>query len=212
MDRSADHVRRRLGCIILSVLLFFSAAELFGDVPECIHAFDDLFPAVPYNSDLDTIGTITAAGTLMYPSIILLNENTNTDMWKIGAAGAGVYTAAFLAKDFFKDVFRKPRPGVSTEEISYSDNPDAYHAFPSGHTSLAFSSAAFLHGLYMWDITESPNSTAVVAAGWSSALLTGLLRGASGAHHASDILAGSLLGSVVGFTGAYLLHLFDASL
>jgi len=73
-------------------------------------------------------------------------------------------------------------------------------SFPSGHTSVAFTSAVLEcvnHGRL--DVERTGWSAAVCPLTLSMAALTGLLRIASDRHYASDVLVGALLGSGIGY-------------
>jgi membrane-associated phospholipid phosphatase len=70
--------------------------------------------------------------------------------------------------------------------LSYSTNS----SFPSGHTTEAFALASVIAGHY--------EETWVDCAAYSMAGLVGVARSYHGAHFASDILAGALIGTLVG--------------
>jgi len=103
-----------------------------------------------------------------------------------------------------------------TEKASGRKRPDAgtgtpdYTAFPSGHTSTAFTIAAGLcvqhAGL---EIYGGVADKLVCPAAATVATATGLLRIVSDRHWASDVLAGAVLGTVVGATVSWA-HMHDA--
>ena len=62
------------------------------------------------------------------------------------------------------------------------------HSFPSGHTSLAFASAEFLHQEY------GHLSPWISVAGYTTAALTGTLRMYNNEHWLGDVLAGAAIG------------------
>jgi len=70
--------------------------------------------------------------------------------------------------------------------LSYSSNS----SFPSGHTTEAFALASVIAGHY--------EETWVACASYSVAGLVGVARSYHGAHFASDVLAGALIGTLVG--------------
>ncbi|MEO6975628.1 MAG: phosphatase PAP2 family protein [Gallionella sp.] len=70
--------------------------------------------------------------------------------------------------------------------LSYSSNS----SFPSGHTTEAFALASVISSHY--------EETWVACASYSVAGLVGVARSYHGAHFASDILAGALVGTLVG--------------
>jgi membrane-associated phospholipid phosphatase len=64
-------------------------------------------------------------------------------------------------------------------------------AFPSGHTSSTFTTAAVLQGHYGWTI-GAPAYAAAALVGWSSVR--------DRAHWLTDVVAGATLGTIVGYT------------
>jgi hypothetical protein len=70
--------------------------------------------------------------------------------------------------------------------LSYSSNS----SFPSGHTTEAFALASVIAGHY--------RESWVAYASYSAAGLVGVARSYHGAHFASDVLAGALVGTLVG--------------
>lgn len=65
------------------------------------------------------------------------------------------------------------------------------HAFPSGHTSSTFTTAAVLQGHYGWK-AGAPAYAAAAFVGWASVR--------SRAHWITDVVAGATLGTIVGHT------------
>jgi undecaprenyl-diphosphatase len=64
---------------------------------------------------------------------------------------------------------------------------------PSGHTIRSFASAMFLHPLV--------NNGKFRLLIWMLAALMGLSRIFVGVHYPSDVLAGALIGGIVGYVG-----------
>lgn len=65
------------------------------------------------------------------------------------------------------------------------------HAFPSGHTSAAFASAAVLHGHYGWK-TGVPAFAVASFVGWT--------RVRDRSHWMSDVVFGAAIGTMTGLT------------
>jgi membrane-associated phospholipid phosphatase len=188
-----------------------SSAIVSADVPEWIDDFDSMFPVFDHSSLLDSAGSAAAAGTMLMPALLLCEDDMDSaDLSAAAGTGAAVYGTAYLSKELLKGVFERNRP---SSDGSIEEN----FSFPSGHAAMAFAAASYLQGMYVWNLNsslENPNIASAdkkrrnitAAAAWSMAALTSVLRVTSGEHYVSDVLAGAVLGSAVGFSGSYLLH------
>ena len=85
-----------------------------------------------------------------------------------------------------KFVFRRRRPQGEWGSIYRNTDP---HSFPSGHAARAFLIAVLATGL-------GPSGLALALWGWAP--LVSLARVAMGVHYISDVLAGSILGILLG--------------
>ena len=87
-------------------------------------------------------------------------------------------------------------PDVSTVDAT-TDRTGA-NSFPSSHVAIAFASATFIStvaGQY-WD---ERYTTLLTVGSYATATMAAILRIAAGRHFVSDVLAGALLGIVVGW-------------
>lgn len=93
------------------------------------------------------------------------------------------FGATFLSTVALKSAINAPRP---------EDGPDAGEndSFPSGHTSLAFSSASFIQRRYGWQV-GAPAYLLASYVGWN--------RIKTKHHHSEDVFAGALLGTSMCF-------------
>jgi len=100
-----------------------------------------------------------------------------------------------------KGLVTRYRPYVYNENVpdEIKQNVDATHSFLSAHTSVAFASAIFLSTTFSKYNPDSNLKPYV----WSSSLLlatvVGYLRYAAGQHFPTDIIAGAIVGSIVGY-------------
>jgi membrane-associated phospholipid phosphatase len=100
-----------------------------------------------------------------------------------------------------KGLVTRYRPYVYNEEVpdEVKQHIDATHSFLSAHTSVAFASAIFLSTTFSKYNPDSNLGPYI----WSSSLLlatvVGYLRYAAGQHFPTDIIAGAVVGSIVGY-------------
>ncbi len=105
------------------------------------------------------------------------------DAFAASLAGAGVITTSL------KVAAGRRRP--NEEEEAYHFKPfGGDHSFPSGHTAQAFSLASV--------IAEHYDERWIDIASYGIATLVGLARVEQGAHFPSDVVAGAVIGTVVG--------------
>lgn len=106
-----------------------------------------------------------------------------------------------------KLVVARERPDVharSPEERQRLASPDDNLSFYSGHTSVAFAlatSAGTVAAMRQYRLAP-----VLWLTGMSLAAASGYLRIAADRHYATDVLAGALFGSLIGFSVPYFLH------
>ena len=105
---------------------------------------------------------------------------------RVLALGIGVLITAVLVLTI-KFSVRRRRPEGQWGNIYRSTDP---HSFPSGHAARAMMLAVMAIGL-------GPGWLAILLVIWAP--LVGLARVAMGVHYLSDVLAGWLLGAVMGW-------------
>jgi len=122
--------------------------------------------------------------------LLLLWACTNDPSWKKWAVvlfgGIAVLAAIVMS---FKFIIRRRRPEGDWGGIYRNTDP---HSFPSGHAARAFMIALVVTVL-------GPAWAAVLL--WLWAPLVGLARVAMGVHYLSDIVAGAIVGILVGLLG-----------
>lgn len=101
----------------------------------------------------------------------------------------------------------RERPDVharSAEERARSASPDDNLSFYSGHTSVAFALATSAGTVA--SMRQYRFAPILWVSGLSLAAASGYLRIAADRHYATDVLAGALFGSLIGFSVPYFLH------
>jgi len=93
-----------------------------------------------------------------------------------------------------------PRPLVYNKQENLSDlSNDMASSFYSGHASGAFAAAVFTGVWYDKTHPDNSNSAWVWAGGMTIATSIAALRVVSGQHYPTDVVAGALMGSLIGY-------------
>jgi membrane-associated phospholipid phosphatase len=104
--------------------------------------------------------------------------------------------ASTLITEIIKRTVNRERPADKYPNDVFSNTVTHGHSFPSGHTSLAFSTAATVSIQYhKWYVT-------VPAYLWASSV--GYSRMYLGKHYPSDVLAGAAVGIGTAYAGHWL--------
>ena len=111
-----------------------------------------------------------------------------------------VLTITYGSAYLLKAAVWRARPFLYFPDVSplrAADRTGA-NAFPSSHVAIAFASAAFISTVadQYWD---QRYTTLITVGSYAMASLSAVLRIAAGRHHLTDVLAGALLGVVVGW-------------
>lgn len=154
-----------------------------------------------YNENLDNISSYLSYGLLISPGLFLFDDKTKGDIVNIGVT----YIEAFLLTNGLKNSFKAL---IDRERPNIYDEHEAYESFPSGHTSLAFMSAAFMTSIS--NIYDLENKGVITGCSFGLATTVALLRVISGSHYISDVLSGAAIGTAIGYN-IPLLHLNENS-
>jgi undecaprenyl-diphosphatase len=128
---------------------------------------------------------------------LLLLWRLGDSFWKQWALilFAGIAALAVIVMSI-KFTVRRRRPEGEWGGIYRNTDP---HSFPSGHAARAFLIAAFALGL-------GPAWLAVLLCLWAP--LVSLARVSMGVHYVSDVIAGAILGIIVGLVGVQVAPTF----
>lgn len=193
---------KKLGSLLfLLMLLILVSSPLFAE-----NWFDEQF-VYPYNEHISLASDITSALTMVAPATFLFAA-PSSDWVGIGFTYAPTFLASYSVRTLMKNTITRQRPyQLPGHSDSGTDPSDHDKSFPSGHTLMAFSSAAYMQTVFSLYYPDSPYKKAVTATTWALAATTAVLRVASGNHFVTDVLAGAAIGSILGFAGPYLSHL-----
>ena len=158
----------------------------------------DRFAADLYDLNLKKVSDYTVHTNFLIPigtSLLIDKENFLSDMIIYGET---MYLQAGITK-WCKFLTKRNRPYTYNDKADSSrkDNRDARFSFPSMHTTTAFSAAVFVSLLYEEKGGKHP--TIFWIANLSLATATGVFRVVSGDHFPTDVMAGAVIGSAVGY-------------
>lgn len=186
---------------ILFVLLLFIGSfsnNLFAQGSGDYASLKIINPRYPDNATYKTLSSTAYPICFSLPvgimAISLINGNEKGQQVAYEMAGGMIVTA--VATGVLKKLVNRPRPYETYDDI-YPDVREEGNSFPSGHTSMAFSTATTLL------LTTEKWYYAAPAFAW--AMGVGYSRIYLGQHYPSDVIAGA----IVGAGGAYLTHLLN---
>ncbi|MDA3890186.1 MAG: phosphatase PAP2 family protein [Salinivirgaceae bacterium] len=184
-----------------------STEELLTLDKSNINAFDR-YATNNWNKNLSYVSDITRGILVVAPSVLLANQVINKQCkngFTIGAMYFEVALVTWGLTDFSKTITLRKRPYLYNtnlplnERIDKISSDDVYDSFFSGHASITFASAVFLSKTYTDIYGKSTWSKVIWGSSMALAAATGYLRVASGQHYSTDVIAGALVGSAVGY-------------
>ena len=145
-------------------------------------------------SDL-LLGTTAAA-----PLALLLDPDIGEERAELGLIYLETMLVSALSFSVTKGVVTRYRPRVYNPQVPWADKEsmDNRKSFFSGHTTLAFASAAFMASVYARYHPDGKANHYLRAGSLAAAGTTGILRILAGAHFPSDVVVGALVGSTCG--------------
>ena len=109
----------------------------------------------------------------------------------------------FGLNNSFKRLIGRGRPYLYNTNITLTEKikagNDPFESFYSGHTCFTFGSAVFLAKVFSDIYPDSPWKYAVWVASLTTATSAGILRFIAGKHFPTDVVAGAIIGSIIGF-------------
>lgn len=148
----------------------------------------------------------TASDVLLYssfvvPGLMMIDKRARKDFLVLGFMYLETAALTIGLTEIAKAATHRARPFVYNPSVSMDlkTNSDARQSFFSGHTSIT-TALCFLTAKVFSDYSNNPTHEALV---WTGAVIlpaaTASLRYAAGKHFPSDIIAGYIIGGIVGY-------------
>ena len=153
-----------------------------------------------YSRSLDLTGDILLACTMAAPFALAIHQEKETIITE-AVMYAETLLIAHSVKELTKDAVTRWRPYCYYDDTKSKllRDDDSGRSFMSGHASMAFASASFLTTVYAHMHPEEKKKYLVAGGSFAAAAAVGTLRVLSGNHFLTDVLAGALWGTAVGY-------------
>ncbi|PKL24981.1 MAG: hypothetical protein CVV47_06765 [Spirochaetae bacterium HGW-Spirochaetae-3] len=153
-----------------------------------------------YSEPIDIASDYTQYAAFLAPSVFALAAPTE-DWLGIGAMYAGSAMISFATGTLLKAVIERERPYMYFDDppASAIADGDYIDSFPSRHSIMAFTGAAFTATLFKERYPDSPYRVPAVVAAYALAGVTAGLRVGSGSHFLTDVAGGAAIGTFFGF-------------
>ena len=197
-------MKKRFLIVFILALLALTAlsATAVNDISK-VNKFDSLIMN-PYSKSLDDTATIINYISMASPALLVINRS-GEDIATLGVMYLETMAGAYASKEILKKVIDRPRPYTYFEGAPENEKDDWNNSFPSGHTTLSFASAGFVSYVFSRYYPDSKWKIPVIAASYTAATATAVLRLMSGNHFMTDVITGALLGTLWGI-GIPMLH------
>lgn len=192
----------------LIIFTFSARMNLFAQTTppfnkDDVNSFDKLFMQ-PYNKTIDKTGDILTVAALATPLALIA---TPKDQWLTeGIMYTEACLFAFGLEEIGKLCVDRTRPymyfdGYPQDEY---ENGDYLNAWPSAHTTMAFTGAGFTTYVFSKYFPDSPWRFAVAGGSYAIAASVAVCRMYSGNHFLTDVLTGAAIGTLSGFVIPYV--------
>ena len=180
-------------CKFTTIILLCSAISIFTTQISAQHADIELLKTInsaspvalrDYSVAISNTTTLVSLSTPVVMGVVALIEKDDDLMKNAVYVGAAIGVDAVLTYSL-KKIVNRPRPYITYSAI-IPYTIETSNSFPSGHTSLAFTTATALSMKYPKWYVIAPSYLWACSVGYSRMNL--------GVHYPSDVLAGALLG------------------
>lgn len=159
-----------------------------------------------WSEEADRASDVLLFATAISPSLLFVSY-INERQWNRFFITLIMYSEAVLINTgvtrTVKVLAGRKRPYLYNDSLStekrVSRGKSSVKSFYSGHTSLAFCSAVFLSKTWGDTHPDSDSRYFVWGISLTAASATGYLRYAAGRHYPTDIVAGAVMGGIIGY-------------
>lgn len=160
--------------------------------------FDKVY-ADKLDATQSTVTDVLLVTTFATPAFVLPGRNLD-DLLVLGSMYLETELLAYTSSEIVKQAVVRWRPyAYGSSDVATLSDPDASSSFPSRHSTMAFAAAVFAGRVFDAYEPGSVWSPLVWGTGLSLATVTAAMRVTSGNHFVSDVVAGAVLGSSLGF-------------
>jgi len=154
-----------------------------------------------YNPEAAKVSDVAMFLSVASPVLLMGFTDPRHDFLTLGVMGAQNLLATTALTMLTKTTTKRIRPFAYNPNapLDIKLNKDSRHSFFSGHTSVSFASASFLSTTYSHYFPESNSRYWVTGASFGLASLVGVLRIEAGKHFPTDIIAGAIVGTAIGW-------------
>ena len=188
---------RRLFSLLILILIALVSVSAFPLDPDNVNPFDRTV-MMSYSKTLSGISLGIGFAAALTPAMLFIEPAS--EYLTIGVMYAEALALSFGTKELIKHLVTRERPYMydpdTPQSLVESDKHDK--SFFSGHTTYAFTGAAFASYVFCKYNPESKWRIPVIAASFSLATATAALRVASGNHFMTDVIAGAIIGTAIG--------------
>ena len=209
LDAATDATLLSVGCAAAGVSLYLYSIRPVPGWLETIRAQKDNLsewdrPAVGRHltgaSEASDALTVAASVTPLLLTIPYLQKRENMHALTLAVMYAEVMIFVQAANGMSKALVNRKRPYLYVNNLFERKPRDGFSSssFYSLHASLAFGSMVFL-STAVCDLFKSELRYLVLAGALPVAALAGYFRFAAGLHFPTDIIAGALIGTIIGY-------------
>jgi len=154
-----------------------------------------------YSKEISLLSDLGMIASVSMPVAFIFIDEAKSDLKNIGLMYLETITLTYGITNLTKNIFQRFRPYAYNNSVELSEklDLDTKKSFFSGHTSVSFASAIFFSTVFSELSSDDNTKKLVWISSLSLATTTGLLRYFSGKHFPSDILAGAIVGSLIGY-------------